>query len=306
MDSTGAATEGPVNPLGVGAAAVAVGAWGISTVIVKSIDLGSLTIAAYRFTIYSIALAAFLAVRKTPISLRVLRASFWGGLALGIDIAFFFSAVKLTSVANATVIGSLQPVVVAVVAARLFGERISSRSIALGLVAIAGALTVVASNSDGADSGLSGDLLAIGALGAWSAYFVFSRKAKEHITAQEYTVGAAIWTALLNIPLAVAFGQDLSLPSTSNLAWLVVLTFGSGLLGHSMMNWSIQQIPLWISSTFTLLIPAVSTIAAWIWLDESLTALQVLAILVVISALAGIVAGQSSALVRPRLRLRRR
>lgn len=306
MDSTEATTEGPANPLGVGAAAIAVGAWGLSTVIVKGIDMGSLAIGAYRFTIYSITLAAFLAFRKTPISVRVLRESFWGGVALGVDIAFFFSAVKLTSIANATVIGSLQPVVVAIVAARLFGERISSRSIALGLVAIVGAVTVVLSSADGAESGLAGDALAVGALLSWAAYFVFSRKAKEHITPQEYTVGAAIWTAIINIPLAIVFGQDLSWPSTSNWVWLLILTFGSGLLGHSMMNWSIQQIPLWISSTFTLLIPVISTIAAWIWLDEALTAIQIFAILVVVSALAGIVAGQSSVAVRPRLRLRRR
>ncbi len=306
MDSTEATTQGSVNPLGVGAAAIAVAAWGLSTVIVKGIDMGSLAIGAYRFTIYGLTLTAFLTFRKTPISIRVLQKSFWGGLALGVDIAFFFSAVKLTSIANATVIGSLQPVVVAIVAARLFGERISSRSIGLGLVAIVGAVTVVLSGADGSESSLAGNALAIGALLSWAAYFVFSRKAKEDITPQEYTVGAAIWTAIINIPLAIVFGQDLSWPSTSNWVWLLILTFGSGLLGHSMMNWSIQQIPLWISSTFTLLIPVISTIAAWIWLDEALTSVQILAILVVVSALAGIIAGQSTAATRPRLRLRRR
>jgi len=306
VESTGATADGPVNPLGVGAAGIAVAAWGLSTVIVKGIDMGSLAIGAYRFTIYSIALAAYLAFRKTPISVRVLRESFWGGLALGIDIAFFFSAVKLTSIANATVIGALQPVVVAVVAARLFGERISSRSIGLGLVAIAGAFAVVLSGADGSDNSLAGDVLAVGALLSWAAYFVFSRKAKEKITPQEYTVGAAIWTAIINIPLAIGFGQDLSWPTGSTWVWLLILTFGSGLLGHSMMNWSIQQIPLWISSTFTLLIPVVSTIAAWIWLDESLTTVQIIAIVVVLAALAGIVSGQSNAALRPRLRIRRR
>lgn len=306
MSSSEEASEGPVNPLGVGAAAVAVVAWGLAAVVVKNIDLGSLAIASYRFAIYSITLVVFLALRKTPVTTRVLRESFRGGVALGLQVALFFSAVKLTSVANATVIGSLQPIVVAIVAARLFGERIDHRSIGLGLVAIAGAITVVLAGANGEESAIAGDLLATAALALWAGYFVFSREAKEKITPQEYTVGASIWTALINIPLAIAFGQDLSWPSTPNWVWLIVLAFGSGLLGHSTMNWSIQQIPLWISSTFTLLIPVISTIAAWVFLDEALTGLQIIAIIVVVSALTGIVAGQSGSVARPRPRILRR
>ena len=86
----------------------------------------------------------------------------------------------------------------------------------------------------------------------------------------------------------------------------MALTFGSGLLGHTMMNWSIQQIPLWISSTFTLGIPVVSAIAAWLWLDEPLTTVQVIAMGVVLAALAGIVTAQDGVKTRRRVGLRRR
>lgn len=306
MNAESTTTTGPVNPLGVGAALVAVLAWGFSTVIVKGIDMGSLAIGVYRFTIYSLVLGAFLAARRTPITLRVLRASMWGGIALGADIALFFSAVKLTSIANATVIGALQPVVIAIVGTRLFGERISQRNIGLGFIALLGALAVVLTGADDSGSSLAGNSLAVGALISWAAYFVFSRQAKQHITPQEYTVGASIWTAIINLPLALAFGQDLSWPNSSTWVWLLALTFGSGLLGHSMMNWSIQQIPLWISSTFTLLIPVISAIAAWIWLSEPLTGAQVFAMAVVLAALAGIVTSQDGARPLARLRLRRR
>ena len=306
MTTTDVTGDAPVNPLGVGAAGIAVTAWGLSTVVVKSIDLGSLAIGVYRFTVYSLVLAVFLAIRRNPLTLRVLRESMWGGIALGADIALFFSAVKLTSIANATVIGSLQPVVIAIVASRLFGERISTRSIGLGLIALVGALAVVLSAADDAGSSLTGDLLAVGALLSWAAYFVFSRQAKQKISPQEYTTGASVWTALINLPLALLFGQDLSWPNTSTWIWLLALTFGSGLLGHTMMNWSIQQIPLWISSTFTLAIPVVSAIAAWLWLDEPLTTVQVIAMGVVLAALAGIVTAQDGVKTRRRVGLRRR
>ena len=306
MDTDVTAETSAVNPLGIGAAAVAVSSWGLATVIVKDIDMGGLAIGAYRFTIYGVVLVAFLAARGNRINIRVLRESMWGGIALGADIALFFSAVKLTSIANATVIGSLQPVVIALVSVPLFGERISVRSIGLGAVALAGAGTVVLSGPDGSGGNLSGDLLAVGALLSWAAYFIFSRKAKQRISPQEYTAGTSIWTAAINLPLAIAFGQDLSWPNATSWIWLLILTFGSGVLGHSMMNWSIQQIPLWITSTFTLLIPVVAAIAAWIWLDEPLTTVQVLAMGVVLAALGGIVTAQDGVSTRPRLRVRRR
>ena len=304
MEQASSAADSGVNPLGVGAAAVAVSSWGLATVIVKGIDLGSLVIGSYRFVIYGFVLVAFYAIRGNPLTLRVMRDSMWGGIALGADIALFFSAVKLTSIANATVIGSLQPVVIALVSVPLFGERISVRSIALGAVAMAGAVTVVLSGADDAGSSLTGDLLAAGALISWAAYFIFSRQAKQKITSQQYTAGTSIWTAAINLPLAFAFGQDLSWPDTTSWIWLLILTFGSGVLGHSMMNWSIQQIPLWITSTFTLLIPVVAAIAAWVFLDEPLTALQVVAMGVVLAALAGIVTAQDGVKARRRLRIR--
>ena len=156
--------------------------------------------------------------------------------------------------------------------------------------------------SGSSDSGrdIVGDLLAVGALLSWSAYFIFAKQAKDKISSQEYTVGASLWTAAVNIPLAFAFGQDLSLPSAQNWIWLVILAFGAGLFGHEMMNWSIQQIPLWISSTFTLLIPVVSAIAAWIWLGEPLTAIQVVAMAVVLGALGAIVSSQTGIGSKPR------
>jgi len=292
--------EAELNLLGVAAAAVAVSAWGLSGVIAKDIDMGGLAIGAYRFTLYGVVLTAVMAARRTPITMRVMRESFWGGLALGTDVAFFFSAVKLTSVANATVIGALQVVVVSLVAVRLFGEKIVRREAILGMIAIAGVATVVMSGSDDSGRSLLGDLLSVGALVSWSAYFVFAKRAKERMSAQEYTIGAALWTGLINFPLAFLFGQDLSWPSSRSWVWLIVLAFGAGLLGHSMMNWSIQQIPLWVSSTFTLLIPVVSAVAAWLWLDEPLTMMQIVAMMVVLGALAGIVTSQTGVAAKPR------
>lgn len=289
-----------LNPVGVLAAAIAVTTWGLSGVVAKDIDMGGLATGGYRFTIYGLVMGSFLWVRGTRIDLRIMRESMWGGIALGADVAFFFSAIKLTTVANATVIGALQPVVVSLVAARFFGERIHRRDMVLGGVAIVGVSLVVFGASGSAEWSLTGDLLAVGALLSWSTYFIFSKRAKSRLTSNEYTIGSALWTGAINLPLALAFGQSLAWPSLDSWVGLLVLAFGAGILGHSLMNWSIQQIPLWISSTFTLLIPIVSAVTAWVFLDEPLTPLQIFAMGIVLAALAGIVGRQSGIGSRPR------
>jgi drug/metabolite transporter (DMT)-like permease len=292
--------ESPVHRLGIAGGILAVIAWGLSGVIAKHIDMGGIAIAAYRFIAYFLALGVFMQLRGTRITLRTLRLSLWGGLALGIDVALFFSAVKLTSVANATIIGALQPVLVAIAAHRFFGERIRPRDMGFGAVALVAAIVVVMNAADSAEPDIVGDLLAVGALFAWAAYFVFSKLSKGKLTGNEYTIGTAFWVGVTNVPLAFMFGQSLAWPSAESWMWLLLLTFGAGILGHSIMNWSLQQIPLWLGSTFTLFIPTVSASAAWIFLGEELTVIQVVAMFIGILALIGVVTGQASIGNRPR------
>ena len=102
-----------------------------------------------------------------------------------------------------------------------------------------------------------------------------------------------MWTGLLNLPLALVVGQDLSAPSARDFFLLLVMIVVAGVFGHSAMNWSLVQIPLWVGSTFTLLIPVAASVMAWLLLGEPLTLLQVAFTALVLGALAAIVVGQS-------------
>lgn len=288
---------------GILGAAIAVTAWGTGSVIIKAIDLDGLVVAVYRFASYALVLwigvTALAWRRQEPrsaslMSVRVLRHSIGGGLALGLDVALFFSAIKLTTVVNATLIGAMQPVLVSVVAARFFGERIHRQNILWAGAALTGVCVVVLGSGGDANADRLGDLFAIGALISWSAYFVYSKRSKEHLTSTEFTFGTAVWSMIVNLPLAVAFGQDLSWPDWGSWFALGAVLVVAGFLGHSLMNWSLVRIPLWLGSMFTLLIPVTSSVLAWLFLDESLTAVQMLATVVVIVSLGAIVKRQAA------------
>ncbi|MGA9279219.1 MAG: DMT family transporter [Ilumatobacter sp.] len=275
-------------------AAIAVCAWSTGTVLAKGIQMGGLAIGTYRFWLFSLSLLLWMRLRGQSFTLRSIRATMFGGIALGADIALFFSAVKETSIVNATIIGSLQPILVGIIAARFFGEKIRGRDALWALVALAGVFVVVTASTGDGVSSIRGDLLAVAAMFSWSAYFIASKQSKGRVTPTEFTAGTALWTAMIVTPLGFAFGQDMSWPSWKNWALLIAMAVGSGIIGHALMNWSLVRIPLWIGSTFTLLIPVFSAFFAWIFLDETIVVRQALAMAVVIGALVMIVRNQSA------------
>lgn len=276
-------------------AAIAVTAWSTGSVLAKGIDMPALSLGVYRFTIFSVLIVVFMRARGATFRLQMLRDSAWGGIALGADIALFFSAVKLTTVVNATLIGSLQPILVGAIAAVFFGETIRRSDALWSLLAIAGVFAVTLASSSSPEWSLKGDLLSVGAMFCWGGYFIASKDSKKRMTPTEFTAGTSIWSAIILLPLALLFGQDLSLPSTKSWIGLVAMIVVSGIVGHVLMNWSLVRIPLWVGSTFTLLIPVAAALLAWAFLDEPLTPAQVVPVVLVIVALAAIVRGQAGA-----------
>ncbi len=136
-----------------------------------------------------------------------LRAAWLGGLFLAGDMAMFFCAVKLTSVVDATVIGAVQPALVLIAARPLFGERMGRWDVFWIFVAIAGVSAAVIGPGRGQSARADGDLLAVGSLLSWSAYWLVSKHARETQHALDYTAGVTIVAALILTPVVLFSGR---------------------------------------------------------------------------------------------------
>ena len=267
--------------------------WAASGVIAKGIsELGPLAVVFWRMWIYALIVLIFLKLRGTPLRKESIRVSWRGGISLGADIMFFFTALRLTTVANATVIGSCQPLVMLLIVGRIFGERPKRNDWILALVAICGVGIVMFGSTGVPGWSPRGDLLAVATVFAWTGYFVFSKLSSQHIESSQYTGATALICALFATPFALASGQVFDMPSTNAWIWLVVLAVGPGFTSHMLMNWALVQIPAWVGSTMTLAIPVSATLMAWAFLGEEIVALQLLGMAVVLFALGGIVLGQ--------------
>lgn len=273
--------------LGVLAASAAVLVWGASAVAIKQVeDLSGLGVACYRIWMGAVIATVLFTATGGRVTWALLRASLWGGLAFTADLVLFFCAVQETSIANATVIGALQPLLVLSVSRRLFGERARVVELAWGAVAVGGtALVVLGGDGGGANSTL-GNLLAVGALVAWTAYFVFTKTARQELDTFAYLTGMALVAAVAVVPLPLLVDGTLRTPDASGWVTIAYLTVVNGLLGHFLMSWAHGHVTLLGLSLLTLGIPVTSAAAAWAWIDEPLSALQVGGMAVVLVALA--------------------
>jgi drug/metabolite transporter (DMT)-like permease len=274
--------------------------WGASSVLIKQVHgVSGVAISFHRLWIGALLTGSAFLLSGGRFSRRLLRLALPGGIAFGLDICLFFTAVRETSVANATVIGALQPVLILAIAKRLFGETPRLTDAFWAAVAIAGAAIVVTGSTSGGDASRRGDLLAVAALFAWTWYFVASKRARVELTSFEYLAGLSLVATMAVTPIVLLSGERLSVPEASGWATIVAIAVINGALGHFLMNWSHAHVPIVVTSLMTLAIPVFAAASAAVFIDESVSAAQVAGMAVVIVALSVVVARTSRGVPEP-------
>ncbi|MEC7778816.1 MAG: DMT family transporter, partial [Actinomycetota bacterium] len=133
---------------------------------------------------------------------------------------------------------------------------------------------------------LMGDLLAVVAMVLFSAYFILVKDVRQQI--DTFTLQAASMTigAVVLLPMAaVEAGQVVpAFPSWSQWGVLALLLAIPG-TGHFFMNWAHLHVSLTLAGLLTLAIPVLSTVGAWLVLDQRVAVPQVVGMAVVLGAL---------------------
>lgn len=271
---------------GVLAATTGVVLWGVLVPLAKAAeDVNPIVLGFHRLWLGAIAVLLVFYATGGRLSRQMLRTSFWGGVLFGLDIIFFFSAIKLTTVANATIVGALQPALLLYVGARWFGEQVNTALIGLTVVAISGAgIVAIGSASGGSDDwSLLGDVCALLALASWTGYFIASKRARDSLSSLEYLAAFLVVATIVVAPFALVAPGPFD-PGAEG--WLIVFVVAvlSGGVGHFLMNFAHPHIPLYLASLLTLAVPVMSTTVALLFLDEPLNAVQVVGMAVVLVA----------------------
>jgi drug/metabolite transporter (DMT)-like permease len=283
MDLSARARQQPT-AWGTAAALTAVVSWGLGNVLVKYIRLSGLSLALNRLCLGSVVYTGVFVLAGGRLTWRSLRLALPGGIAFGTDVALFFTAVKHTSVADASIITALQPALVFVVAGRLFGERITVRTVIWTAIAVLGVAVAVLGSAHGAGRSTAGDLLSVASLGAWAWYFIASKRSRRQLGALEYQAALTIIAAVVVAPFALASARDILVPDAATAGWVLVMVCVPG-GGHLLMNWAHRYAPITLTSLVTVGIPVVALLGAAVLLGEAVSLVQMLGVLTVVIAL---------------------
>ncbi len=274
------------HPAAPTAAAVgATGLWAVGNLMAGAAVLPGPQLAFWRVLCGAAVYQAVFHARGGRMTLATFRTAALGGVAFGGSAALFFTALQTTTVASATVIAALQPVFLLPYAVRRMGEKVDGARIALIGVALAGTVLVVAGSSSSGEWSPVGDLLAVAGTLVGCAYFVGTKRARQTLDTLEYQAAALPVGALVALAGALVTGPGLVRPSPSDLAWAALMMAIPG-TGHLMMSWAQKDLPVTTTATIALDVVVLSSAGAALLLGESLGALQLVGMAVVLVALA--------------------
>ncbi len=265
------------------AALTAVTAWGIGPILNKSMTVSSSTIVFYRILIGAPLMTVMAYLNGGRITKELLRKSSVPGLLFGASMIAGFAAFQHTSIANSTLVTTLQPVLIMFVAPKMFGEKLTARKVFYSVTAMSGVLIVVLAAASTSGAHISGDLLAVANVVIWTAYFVMAKVRRlDGVHSWAFLATVFMWAAVVALPFGLVTSNDLTAMTTKDWVLIVTMALIPGVVGHGMMTWSQSHLDVSLASLLGLLSPVISAILAWLILHQTLTPMQLVGGLVVL------------------------
>ena len=264
--------------------------WSVGPILTLSVGVSINSTIFYRAIFWPPLLFAIAKLRKVPITKHVMKITFWPGVFFGLSTIAGFTAMKETSVANATIIGDIATVLVLFAAPKFLGERIRLVQVVLAVVSFLGISAIVFGANGAGGATLRGDVYALANAVLWAGYFVACKKVRtDGVGAWAFIFGVSVSQVLVVAPWAIATSTDLSKVTTRDIGLLILMTCISGTVGHTLMVWAQTFVPASTSSLISLLMPVLSMIGAWLVFEQEINLVQFIGGAVVLASLAGVV-----------------
>ena len=245
--------------------------WGF--IIVRAVDLPAAEVAFLRLLFGGGLLALVALARRTPWHFS--GPVFFAGLCFGLHQLFFIRAAQSTSIAVVTLVQSLMPLLVAMVSQRTVGEKVEGALFGCAVLALAGVGLVVYANRGMPSTTPFALLLCVLNLVSFSAFFLFSKRAR-FLGAPSLTLTCAslVIAWLFVVPFSV--GQlTTAVPALWQVGLLAFMAWIPG-NGHILVNWAHARVSATLGSIALSLVPVFASIWAHLLFDEPYGLLHVI------------------------------
>jgi drug/metabolite transporter (DMT)-like permease len=219
------------------------------------------------------------------------------GIFFALDLGCWHYGIRYTSVANATVLPNLTPIVVTLVGWFAFKERPRLLFLVGMAVAIGGAVVMAETAAPTRPGPLPhvGDLLSTATALWYALYFLSIRSARQ----SHATMKVMLWSALVGAPLLLATAlamHEAILPATA-LGWAAAMGLGlAHVFGQGSIAWALGRLPASTAAVTVLVQPVAAALLAYMIFGETLTWLQTVGAGV---ALVGIIIAQRGQIQTP-------
>ena len=235
---------------------------------------------ALNFWRWTLALAILTALTAGPLwQNRLVIARHWR-LLLGLGLTgivafhgFTYTALQTTEAINAVLVLSATPLAIVVVAWLMFRDTITALS-ALGIVvAMIGAIAVIARGDIAVLSGLQanpGDLWMLAAALSWAVYSVLLKRRPEELPPMVLLTATVMVGVVLQLPIylyTLSVGQSI-VPTVSSIATIAYVAVFASVLAYIFWNRGVREVGPSRAGVFIHLMPLFSAVLAVVFLGE--------------------------------------
>jgi drug/metabolite transporter (DMT)-like permease len=187
----------------------------------------------------------------------------FAGILLGFHFAFFFSAVKLTKISNATLLGTTAPLFTLFIEVFILKRRFPLITYFAILISIIGVVIVHGFSIDMGSQETIGNLLAICCSACIALVFLIAEKVRQNTSTIVYSRHLFMVAAMTLVVLSLIRGDRLFYFSSTDFIFFLALGFFPSILGHAILNYSIKFLPPSVVSSVPLGETIIASAAAY-------------------------------------------
>ncbi|MEA2055944.1 MAG: DMT family transporter [Candidatus Thermoplasmatota archaeon] len=187
------------------------------------------------------------------------------GLILAAHFALWIKSLELTSIASSVILVTAHPILVGPISHYLFKEKLSIINI-IGITASIFGVAVLVFGNYGFEfqgiGALEGNILAILGGAAAGLYILGGRKLRKEVSVASYAFVVYSVATVVLLVLCLFFNAPIYNLSIQDYQIIFLMAVVSGILGHTLYNWSLGYVRASVASVFLLGEPLGSTLLA--------------------------------------------
>lgn len=193
------------------------------------------------------------------------------GISLGLHFTLWVASIQYTSVASASVLVTIHPVMLIVAESLLYKKKFRLQAWIGVIIAFSGSLLLgIADNSQAGQfpHALLGNTLAFSAAVIFVIYFLLGRQIRQNTEWIDYVFYVYLYAAVTCVILTLLWVGGVPSVTITAVVIGIALAIGPTLLGHGSMNYAVKYISPTLLSTLVLSEAVIAAIGAYFLFGE--------------------------------------